>query len=130
MTYIVIAYRWGNLNEQMTLFASQSESDCAEVAEYYTDYRGGKYGCAVMSVLDDLKQAMKGDCIMKTLHYFPSMQGESRPTYNHRCDVFNSPLCAIIHDMRYPEAPQWIQDIIAKAEEMANRRNEREARNA
>ena len=126
MNYIVTAYRWGDINEQFPLFSSQCEADCIKVAEHYPEWRGGKYGCAVMSVPNSIQKAMEGDCDMQIIHYFSSMLGESRPTYTHRYDTFNAPICEIIHHKEYANAPNWIKDIISKAEETADRRNETE----
>ena len=124
MNYHVIAYRWGDLQEQCFLFSSDTLEDCIAVAEHYPDYRGGKYGCAVYQS-PDVYDGMRGDGDETELYYFPSMMGEKTPKYNHRCDVFNSTIIRIMNDPRYKDCP-WIDEIITEDEKTADKRNARE----
>lgn len=126
MTYITTAYRWGNVNESMTIYASESKQDCIDVAESYADYRGGKYGCAVIECTGDIQAGREGEGMGKRVFYTPSQIGEEKPKWNHRCDVFNIPICAIMHHEEYSNAPEWIRAIIKEAEELADKRNARE----
>lgn len=126
MTYITIAYRWGNVNESHAIYASASQADCIQVADEYADYRGGKYGCAVWECTEDKRKGCEGEELEKMVYYTPSMTGENKPKWNHRCDVFNGPICAIRNNDLYATAPEWIRSIIEKAIEIADRMNARE----
>jgi len=123
ITYIVTAYRWGYLNDDMTIYASPSKDDCIDVAEAFADYRGGKYGCAVIECLGDIHKGREGDGMGKRVFYTPSQSGEKEPKYNHRLNVFNHTVCQIKHDKRFDAAPQWIRDIIKHEQDEADRRN-------
>lgn len=124
MIYLVTAYRWGYLQESETIYASESREDCFAVAEAYPDWRGGKYGCGIFEVdTSNLEKAKEGDAVRDCIAYFPSIHGEFRPIYNHRCDVFNDPICKIMHHEEYESAPQWIKQIIEDAKDLADKLN-------
>ena len=129
MSYIVTAYRWGYLQESDTIYASDSREDCMAVAESYPDWRGGKYGCAVYGInTGDIEKAKQGEAVRDCIAYFPSLYRESEPTYNHRCDVFNDPICKIMRHEEYQSAPQWIKQIIDDAKDLADKLNELQTR--
>jgi hypothetical protein len=122
MNYHVIAYRWGYLQESHCLLSSPSLDDCIQVAEYYPEYRGGKYGCAVYKS-PPVEQAMEGEGMGEPVHYSPSIHGEKLPSYNHRCDVFNTVVCAIQSHKEYEDCA-WLVKIIDDAIAQADRRNQ------
>lgn len=122
-TYIVIAYRWGYINEQCTLFASENLEHCKKVAEDYPEYRGGKYGCAICES-PTVEQYFLDAYDFVPLFYYPSMMGEEKPFYNHRCDVFNVPVGRITSHERYDWTESgWVKEIIQDAERVADRMN-------
>jgi hypothetical protein len=123
ITYIVTAYRWGYLNDDMVIYASPSKDDCIDVAEAYADYRGGKYGCAVIECLGDIHKGREGEGMGKRVFYTPSQLREKEPKYNHRLDVLNDTVCRIKHHSKYEDATQWVKDIIEEDEKTADRRN-------
>lgn len=48
--YVVIAYRWGQReNHSYTLGVFNKKAQAIKCADSHTEYRGGKYGCAVES---------------------------------------------------------------------------------
>ena len=96
-----------------------------KVADHYPSYRGGKYGCGVFCVvLDDLQSAMDGDCTGDLIAYFPSIHGEPKPFYNHRCDIFNTLVTSIIsHEEYETNCPQWINNLINEREQQADKLN-------
>ena len=124
MNYHVIAYRWGYIQEQSCLFSSANLQGCINVAEAYPNYRGGKYGCAVYQS-PSLKDGRNGDGASDPLYYFPSLHGEKKPAYNHRCDVFNRVVCAIRRHEKFKDC-EWLVQIITEAETAADRRNQLE----
>lgn len=56
--WVVVAYRWGEReNHSYTLGVFTKKAQAIKCAESHTEYRGGKYGCAVeQCVLDAYKE--------------------------------------------------------------------------
>ena len=121
MNYRVTAYRWGYAQEASCLFSSPNLEECIAVADYYPEYRGGKYGCAVIES-PSLAEFMDDNYKLKIVHYAPSLHGESAPEYNHRCDVFNTVVFRIQQHEDYAQTP-WVKAIIDEAEASADRMN-------
>jgi hypothetical protein len=69
---------------------------------------------------------MEGEGDGTALHYFPSIHGETEPSYNHRCDVFNRVVCIIQAHPKYKECG-WIAEIIEAASAFADRMNKAQA---
>ena len=122
MNYHVTAYRWGYLQLASCLFSSTNLEECIAVANHYPQYRGGKYGCAVIES-QSLADFMDCNYKRKIVHYAPSLHGESAPEYNHRCDVFNAVVCRIRHHEDYAKTP-WVRAIIDEAEASADMLNQ------
>lgn len=131
MIYLVIAYRWGDLNgHQYIVHAGLDREAALEAAETEAGDRGGKYGCAVY-------ECTGGD--HKIIHYASAYHGESGPTHNYTTDALitiglaardwiedgkawlpNPEKPGTIKYVEVPEAPpQWLIDRVKKETNMA-----------
>ena len=78
--YVVIAYRWGWLNNTWYMVHIGCERDRAiAVACYEALNRAGKYGIAVYGICGDPLE-------WKLIHYVSSLYGEGRPYRNWRLE--------------------------------------------
>ena len=130
MTYLVIAYRWGWINNhQYHVYAGQDKTKAIALALAEAHSRAGKYGCAVYGFDEDGTS--------RTLEvYFSSAYGERKPSHNDRIDMFEK-LGYVLYDysrgMAYlpdpekegclkptkVEPPEWVVAEVKRAEEFA-----------
>lgn len=83
--YVVIAYRWGHLNEyQYIVYAGPDKTAAMDAAQHEPMYRGGKYGCTVFEMVVDTA----GGYIQKPINHVSSMMGEPRACRNTRREFF------------------------------------------
>ena len=91
MTFTVLAYRWGNLNDHHYLVAQTSdEARARQIGEEACDERAGKYGVVVYRWDED------GRCSQHA--YYPSQAGEPGPTENEHLMMCQS-LGSTVHEV-------------------------------
>ncbi len=134
--YLVIAYRWGNTNGgQYIVYAGPDGEKAVRLGAEEAMDRGGKYGCMVYEVSED-------GIDLKAIAYTPSAWGEEKPFHNWRIDKFNH-LGHVLSDYAQGsfwktnegddrmtcikvEPPEWVTDVVARAEKMYDQLNERQ----
>lgn len=82
-SYLVVAYRWGNLNlGHHFVYLGTDEAQAIARARAENENRGGNYGCVVYEFRDGHEQ--------RVVAYFPSSWGEKHPLHNTRIDMLIS----------------------------------------
>ena len=118
-TYFVVGYRWGATNAgHIFLYCGQDLDKAVCRADWYTNYRGGKYGCAVYR-LDEFPQMQGEDDeepIEVLVHYSPSGRGENEPYVNKRIELMEKVGCHVVGRIEapaiYKETP--IEEVIRR----------------
>jgi len=80
--YVAMAFRYGRVNiaEQYILGAGTDLEELTALAKGYCLHRGGKYGCAVLSLGDGMISLdLVGAGVKYPVAYFPSVMKEEHP---------------------------------------------------
>lgn len=85
MTYLVTAYRYGDINDTYVVYAGADREKASSYAEREANNRGGKYGLEVAECIEGPEEME-----FKPIRYIPSDMGEKAPALNHRPYIYMS----------------------------------------